>query len=111
MRRFSALALSVLLATAFAACGDDTGNGDPPVQKSYGEVCVPGECASGICLAIGADAKCSADCSVQPCPNGDECVSAGGQKVCKVGFKPPAVCGDSKCEGNESCRNCEKDCG
>ncbi len=48
-----------------------------------GEVCGEGpDCASGTCLADGADRYCTVTCPDDSCPDGYDCLDASGDQVC-----------------------------
>lgn len=72
--------VSVFAVIVATGCSEDAG-GD---FAAYGESCVDTDCESGICLEMGGGvARCGQDCSRISCPNGDPCIKAGGDWVCK----------------------------
>lgn len=88
-----ALTAPLALAGCFSGGG---GGGGASGGGALGAACDSfGDCASGVCINLGAQSICSAECSAAtPCANGYACTSTNGPDVCTPTPSGPAPTSD-----------------
>ena len=88
----------------FAAAGAEPWleNGPDPRLAVAGTACTDAsECRSNLCLVDPTDnaTKCTDDCSVNTCPDGEECRTEGANMVCRLPSAPVANASSSSSSG------------